>query len=241
VDAFRDVSPPPPKPAPSKLLRTSRPRQPKLFTDVLGEWPLRSVPRRRPEAPRESEAPERTPFAPLAQGGRRASSSPLVKGTIGVAAVLIVAFFMMRGDSSSSYANVATDSGEVATATAVARGTGNGDDGASAANPGTGAFTAGERARVWSALAAVAARRTNLAARLDTLDDALLAARDGGDRTVPCARAAALYQSAVADRAKIDAARRELAQLVGPMRMAGVDSLADRTTAASRSIAGSCR
>jgi hypothetical protein len=164
-----------------------------------------------------------------------------VKGTIGVAAVLIVAFFMMRGDSSSSYANVATDSGEVATAAGVARGTGNGDDGAGAANPGTGAFTAGERARVWSALAAVAARRTNLAARLDTLDDALLAARDGGDRTVPCARAAALYQSAVADRAKIDAARRELAQLVGPMRMAGVDSLADRTTAASRSIAGSCR
>ena len=293
VDAFRDVSPPRPKPAPSKLVRTSRPRRSKLLTDVLGEWPLRSVPRRPPDVPRESEAPERTPFAPreseapertpfapragpppektpyaplggpsperapfaplggasperprfapLAQGGLRASSDTLVKGAIGVAAVLVVTFFMARGDASSSYAGVAADSGEVATAAGVARGDGSGGDGTGAANPGTGPFTAGERARVWSALAAVAARRTNLAARLDTLDDALLAARSGGDRTVPCARAAALYQSALGDRAKIDAARRELTQLVGPMRMAGVDSLAERTTAMQRSIEGSCR
>lgn len=293
VDAFRDVSPPFPKRVPSKPPRTSRARQSKLFTDILGEWPKRSMPRRRPEAPREGEAPERTPFAPresvapertpfapragpppenppyaplgsppperppfaplrgsspertpfapLAQLGRRASSDTLVKGAIGVAAVLVVAFFVARGDSSSSYARTASDSGEVASAAGVARGVGSGDDGTGAASPETGAFTAGEKARVWSALAAVAARRTNLAARLDTLDDALLAARGGGDRTIACARAAALYQSALADRAKIDAARRELTQLVGPMRMAGVDSLAERTTAMQRSISGSCR
>jgi hypothetical protein len=43
------------------------------------------------------------------------------------------------------------------------------------------------------------------------------------------------------DRAKIASARKELTQLVGPMPMAGVDSLSDRAVAMQPLLTSSCR
>ena len=107
-----------------------------------------------------------------------------------------------------------------------------------------GSLTAAARALSFTQSAVsrqIAALPGELSARLATLDGALLAARGASDRTVPCARAAALYQSALADRAKIATARNELTQLVGPMRMAGVDSLTDRAAAMQPLLTRSCR
>jgi hypothetical protein len=163
--------------------------------------------------------------------------SPLVKGGIGIAVVLAVAFFMARGDAASRSPRLTAESGEVTPATGVAQNTA---DGAIGAAPEMGSFTPQERSRAWSALAQIATMRAALAARLDTLDDALLAARGASDRTVPCARAAVLYQSALDDRAKIVAARKELTRLMGAIPMAGVDSLSDRAAAMQPLIARSC-
>jgi hypothetical protein len=141
---------------------------------------------------------------------------------------------MVRGNDASSSTRLASDSGEVAAPAGVSQN-------ATAGSPEMGGFTPQERSRAWSALAQIAALRGELAARLDTLDGALLAARGASDRTIPCARAAVLHQSAMDDRAKIASARKELTQLVGPMPMAGVDSLSDRAVAMQPLLTSSCR
>jgi hypothetical protein len=258
VEKFRDASPPAPKPAPRKRERAERVRRPGLFAGALGERPPRAVPRRPVEprrdaqplrespAPewttlgqREGPRPESSPFLQSEQTERRVGSSPLVKGASGLAAVLLVSFFMARGDASSRSTRFASESsGDVAAPAGVAE---NAARGAGTAGSRAGGFTPEERSRAWLALAQIAELRGNLAARLDTLHGAILAARGASDPTVLCARAALLYESALGDRAKIVAARKELTQLVGPMRMAGVDSLTDRTTAMQPLLTSSCR
>lgn len=258
VEKFRDASPPAPKPALPKYRRAERVKRRGLFAGALGERPPRAVPlrpveeRRDAQPLRESPAPEWTtiaqregprtdwsPFMQPTQTERRIGSSPLVKGAVGMAAVLAVSFFMARGGAPSHSTRLASESGgDVAAPAGVTQ---NAAGGAAATGSEKGAFTPEERSRAWLALAQIAELRGNLAARLDTLDRAILAARGASDPTVLCARAALLYEGALADRGKIAAARKELTQLVGPMRMAGVDSLTNRTAALQPLLKSSCK
>ena len=89
-----------------------------------------------------------------------------------------------------------------------------------------GDFTPEQKAEVRSSLAHISDSRTALVAHLDTLETVLATSRNGAGEADACARAGSAYQSSLDDLARIDLARKRLASLVGPMRMAGIDSLA---------------
>lgn len=95
----------------------------------------------------------------------------------------------------------------------------------SADRPASGAFAPAERAEVRSALARIGDSRATLVAHLDTLATAMSGDASDSSQSALCERAGALYRSSVDDMARIDVARRKITSLVGPMRMAGIDSL----------------
>jgi hypothetical protein len=95
----------------------------------------------------------------------------------------------------------------------------------SADRPASGAFAPAERAAVRSALARIGDSRATLVAHLDTLATAMSGDASDSSQSALCERAGALYRSSVDDMARIDVARRKITSLVGPMRMAGIDSL----------------
>lgn len=88
-----------------------------------------------------------------------------------------------------------------------------------------GGFTPEQRTEVRTSLARISESRAALIAHLDTLESALAISRNGTGESDACARAGSAYQSSLDDLARIDLARKQLASLVGPMRMAGIDSL----------------
>jgi hypothetical protein len=96
--------------------------------------------------------------------------------------------------------------------------------------PTNGGFSAAERAEVRSALARISDSRTVLVAHLDTLSSTLSGPASDSSASERCTRAGALYKSSLDDIARIDLARQKLTSLVGPMRMAGVDSLSTITS-----------
>jgi hypothetical protein len=101
---------------------------------------------------------------------------------------------------------------------------------AASSRPTDGGFSAAERAEVRSALAGINESRIALAAHLDTLASTLSGRASDSSASDRCAHAGTLYQSSLDDIARIDLARQKLTSLVGPMRMAGIDSLATITS-----------
>jgi hypothetical protein len=106
---------------------------------------------------------------------------------------------------------------------------------AATARPTGGGFTEAERDEVRSALARVGESRAVLAAHLDTLANTLSGAASDSitsdsSAVERCTHAGALYQRSLDDIARIDLARKKLTSLVGPMRMAGIDSLSTITS-----------
>jgi hypothetical protein len=101
---------------------------------------------------------------------------------------------------------------------------------AASGRPTDGGFSAAERAEVRSALARISDSRTVLVAHLDTLSSTLSGPANDSSASERCTRAGALYQSSLDDIARIDLARQKLTSLVGPMRLAGVDSLSTITS-----------
>ncbi|HEU6450634.1 MAG TPA: hypothetical protein VFT57_04385 [Gemmatimonadaceae bacterium] len=96
--------------------------------------------------------------------------------------------------------------------------------------PADGGFSPAERAEVRSALASISDSRAVLVAHLDTLSSTLGGSANDSSASERCTRAGTLYQSSLDDIARIDLARQKLTSLVGPMRMAGVDSLSTITS-----------
>jgi hypothetical protein len=93
--------------------------------------------------------------------------------------------------------------------------------------PADGDFAPAERAEVRSALARIGESRATLVAHLDTLATAMGDDESDSSQAALCGRAGALYRSSLDDMASINVARRKITSLVGPMRMAGIDSLSN--------------
>jgi hypothetical protein len=163
-------------------------------------------------------------------------SSTFVKRAIAVAAVLAIGYFGMRGVRAVRETRIVSDAGELAISQSEPKAAGEGETpgiGAASPAPGPssdGGFTPEQKAEVRSALARISESRTELAARLDTLSSVLRATRSSAGRAAACERANSLYQTSLEDRSRIDLARAQLTHLVGPMRMAGVDSLSRRAS-----------
>ncbi|HEU4584854.1 MAG TPA: hypothetical protein VFR95_03845, partial [Gemmatimonadaceae bacterium] len=177
-------------------------------------------------------------------GGPRGWSvaGSLVKRAIAAAIVLAAGYFgvqRVRAERASGQpvAAVATD-----TASAASNEEERTEDVATGrlaeaaeARPSNGGFSAAERAEVRSSLARIGESRVVLVAHLDTLSSMLSGTASdtsASDSTAAerCTRADALYQRSLDDIARIDLARQKLTSLVGPMRMAGVDSLTTITS-----------
>lgn len=163
----------------------------------------------------------------------------LIKGGIGTAVLLTVAFLIGEGMSAIRDARSITETGEVATAEAGPQEPG--DDGATPSRDASGGFTPAQRTQVRSALARIADSRAELETHLGALDTALLAMRSAAGRADACSRADSIYQASLQDLSRIDIAREELTGLVGPMRMAGVDSLSSRAGEMAPLLKRACR
>jgi hypothetical protein len=173
------------------------------------------------------DKPFRDPWLPPALG------IP-AKRALAAAALLAIAYFGVQRVRAARETRSASAAGAVSTQQPQSKviATEDGAEGevatASAQRTEDDGFTPEQKVEVRSALASIAESHAALAAHLDTLNSALLAARGSAGRAAACAHASSLYQSSLDDQTRIDLAREKLAGLVGPMRMAGVDSLARR-------------
>ena len=215
--------------------------EPATLPDVHDEPPATFL---EPTAPTEElesvfadwrpEAGEHIVDKPFRDPLRWPVSITFLERAIAVAAVLTIGYLGMLGVRAVRETRIESDAGALAADKPEPKASGEGAaPGLGGASPASGpasdgGFTPEQKAEVRSALARVSESRTELAARLDTLSSALRATRSSAGRAAACERASSLYETSLEDRAKIDLARAQLTRLVGPMRMAGVDSLSRR-------------
>lgn len=185
------------------------------------------------------DKPFRDPWLPYAY-------ATSVKRALLAAVLLAAAYFGSQRIRAAREAASAPAAGDISIQQPGAREIAAGDPSggevatASAQPAEDGGFTPEQRVEVRSTLARISQAHAALAAHLDTLNSQLIAARSSSARPAACEHASSLYQSSMDDRAKIDLARQKLTRLVGPMRMAGIDSLSRRAEELHPLLQDSC-
>jgi hypothetical protein len=168
-------------------------------------------------------------------------SASTSKRAVAAAIVLAAAYFGVQRIRAESAGRQSVAAGAVSAERERTEGTAAGSLAeAAASRPTGGGFSPAERAEVRSALSSINESRIALVAHLDTLESTLRGSASDSSASERCAHAGALYQRSLDDIARIDLARQKLTSLVGPMRMAGIDSLSTITSDLHQRLRAKC-